>query len=888
MDFSAEDEPAPAASSDLVAADIPDWLKAMAPPGASAAQDAPAADQNLEAADLDWLSGLGGPIASAPASQTPAPSDSQPDWLKDLGGSATMDAAPSEAQPQAAVPDFTNDQPDWMKELGTSGAAADDSVDWLQQLNETPQSAAPAEQAAAPDDDMDWLTGLGLPEDSGPAAPVAAASAQQNVPEPAGDDMDWLTGLGLPQDAAPVASASPQIEPEPAAADDDWLAGLGIPNDSGSVPPPVAETLDTSTSVGDDMDWLKNLGGPQQDEPPSQTPPAGVPASFDQPTIPQKRVMGQDDPNFVPPPLSEVVSGPGTSEAEQDDAMKWLESLAANQGAKAEELLTHPDERTDAVPIWATQPTTDAPVAQTAPPAEQPTLIQKKPVAQDDPNFVPPPLSEVVSGPGTSEAEQDDAMKWLESLAANQGAKAEELLTHPDERTNAVPTWATQPTTTAPVPATPVAPVEQPTLIQKKPVAQDDPNFVPPPLSEVVSGPGTSEAEQDDAMKWLESLAANQGAKPEELLTHPDERTDAAPPWAMEQAAPPTEQPTTPQYAASEQDDAMKWLDSLAETQAPKTEDLMPTASDDVPDWAAETAPVDVTPVPAQPAPVAETDDTMDWLQNLGANEPVADQTPVEAPTEQLDFSAPATKMPWETQAPSDAQDILPAAESEREPEPAPDVSEWLKNLDVESNTQPPAPAPAPVTAAEDAMPDWLNSKQQSSGSEDDLPDWLKGQSEDEQPATPTPASAWVSDTDETSHLIFSPPIEKAPPPPPPPPAPAPVSAAAHVPTTPVQPPAPIRPAVRQTGMLGDKDGPALQNARHQMAHGGMDVAISGYVKLIKRAKFLEEVIYDLKEATYTHPVDVIVWQTLGDAHMRANQLQDALDAYTKAEELLR
>jgi DNA-binding SARP family transcriptional activator len=88
--------------------------------------------------------------------------------------------------------------------------------------------------------------------------------------------------------------------------------------------------------------------------------------------------------------------------------------------------------------------------------------------------------------------------------------------------------------------------------------------------------------------------------------------------------------------------------------------------------------------------------------------------------------------------------------------------------------------------------------------------------------------------------------------------------------------------------MLGDKDGPLLQNARHLMAHGGMDAAINAYSKLIKRAKFLEEVIYDLKEATYTHPVDVIIWQTLGDAHMRANQLQDALDAYTRAEELLR
>jgi cytochrome c-type biogenesis protein CcmH/NrfG len=38
----------------------------------------------------------------------------------------------------------------------------------------------------------------------------------------------------------------------------------------------------------------------------------------------------------------------------------------------------------------------------------------------------------------------------------------------------------------------------------------------------------------------------------------------------------------------------------------------------------------------------------------------------------------------------------------------------------------------------------------------------------------------------------------------------------------------------------------------------------------------------------YRFPVDVNIWQSLGDAYMRANRLQDALDAYTKAEELLR
>ena len=50
----------------------------------------------------------------------------------------------------------------------------------------------------------------------------------------------------------------------------------------------------------------------------------------------------------------------------------------------------------------------------------------------------------------------------------------------------------------------------------------------------------------------------------------------------------------------------------------------------------------------------------------------------------------------------------------------------------------------------------------------------------------------------------------------------------------------------------------------------------------------LEDITFDLKEALYRFPVEVSIWQTLGDAYMRSNRLQDALDAYTKAEELLR
>ena len=85
-----------------------------------------------------------------------------------------------------------------------------------------------------------------------------------------------------------------------------------------------------------------------------------------------------------------------------------------------------------------------------------------------------------------------------------------------------------------------------------------------------------------------------------------------------------------------------------------------------------------------------------------------------------------------------------------------------------------------------------------------------------------------------------------------------------------------------------DKDAEILVSAQAALNLNQAKEAMQAYTKLIKKNRLLDEVIHDLREAIYRFPVDINVWQTLGDASMRANHLQDALDAYTKAEELLR
>ena len=99
----------------------------------------------------------------------------------------------------------------------------------------------------------------------------------------------------------------------------------------------------------------------------------------------------------------------------------------------------------------------------------------------------------------------------------------------------------------------------------------------------------------------------------------------------------------------------------------------------------------------------------------------------------------------------------------------------------------------------------------------------------------------------------------------------------------------PVQEAPRQIEPeLMDEVQASLLIARNKLAEGDIAGTVAQYSKLVKNSEILPEIIRDLKEALYRFPVDIGLWQTLGDAYMRSDQLTEALEAYTKAEELLR
>lgn len=367
---------------------------------------------------------------------------------------------------------------------------------------------------------------------------------------------------------------------------------------------------------------------------------------------------------------------------------------------------------------------------------------------------------------------------------------------------------------------------------------------------------GTTAKEQADAMAWLEGLAAKHGAKPEELLTDPASRPQSAPEWvdrAMDAGQQSAETRGTSgsssAHARAEEPSKDAWVEERGSVEKEYQQ----------PDQQAE-------PAAAEPAD--------DWLGNLKEKDAFAG---IEA--DEAEEEAPIMD---ESQAPvwfGRAEDkIIRRAEIGEEPT-------WIST--PAAGTPTPAgvdePAADALGGATD-LPDWLagldreESRVGSSASADDLPPWLQAETEPQAEAAEPARPADWQPAESRARTEFrageaeqeSPAVALAP-----------VAADALIPgpaeTRPRSLASPLRP-----------DGASLGNAQSELSRGNIAAALDLYGRLIRRGRSLEDIIRDLRDALYRYPVEVPIWQALGDAYMRANRLQEALDAYTKAEELLR
>ncbi|MCZ2126253.1 MAG: tetratricopeptide repeat protein [Anaerolineales bacterium] len=809
----------------------PDWLRSEAP-------TLPATDSATEERP-DWLLS-----ETTDAPQTPPAAESQvptvddiPDFLREAGwGQASGPEQPTsffDEEPSAGI--IEADMPDWLK---AQTPPADSLAPTLPPISHASEASNflgddgfdPFEGEAVSGDVPDWLKSASESE--------VAPSFETSAPQPVSEDIneadlpDWLKSENNPTDAATESSTDTP----------DWLKGFDETPSAES----ATDAVSPAAEAGDLPDWLAGA------EPESETSPFGA----------ETNAIAET------PAAQPNVESLGASAQEQDDAVAWLESLAAKHGAKPEELVTDPNKRSETPPEWV---------------AQAQSVGAEMPAAQ--PN---------VESLGASAQEQDDAVAWLESLAAKHGAKPEELVTDPNKRSETPPEWVAQAQSVG----------------AETPAAQ--PN---------VESLGASAQEQDDAVAWLESLAAKHGAKPEELVTDPNKRSETPPEWVAQAQSVGAETPAKKDepesaktewsenaanigeefFAEFEKDSSVSsavdetgvWLSSLeGEQKAAETaEEETRLESGEIPEWLKE----EETP----PAPVRKTSlDTSSlsgWLDDL--NSGADEETPTTEKTliQNQDLSEwlgglddePGLDVDIETlRAPQPPFD----AKLERE-EKAEELPDWLAGADEARSEKEEWTPPTPPAA--DAVSAAVVSAETSADAE--LPDWLQGMDEDEPIVETTPQPTLPSDWKPVAATQKA---EEANPPSAQPGSeaskdakplslealsPEPVASVARKKPSVKSQPKPARPKKEAQGGTN-----LLALAKAELDRGDIPEALAHYGKLIKRGKFLEESIGHLSESLYRYPVEVGVWQALGDAYMRANRLKEALEAYNKAEELIR
>lgn len=80
---------------------------------------------------------------------------------------------------------------------------------------------------------------------------------------------------------------------------------------------------------------------------------------------------------------------------------------------------------------------------------------------------------------------------------------------------------------------------------------------------------------------------------------------------------------------------------------------------------------------------------------------------------------------------------------------------------------------------------------------------------------------------------------------------------------------------------------PILLTARENLARGDLPRALHAYNHLIQRNRSLDEVLSDLAQLVKKYPRDPLVWQSLGDALVRAGNADHAARSHARARQLM-
>jgi len=583
-------------------------------------------------------------------------------------------------------------------------------------------------------------------------------------------------------------------------------------------------------------------------------------------------------------PESEAVSG-GPVLDSTTDAMQWLDELAVKADVGT---LGHTTPEEPVIFDWGTP---EEEIAWEA--AAEPALTR-------DSIEAPPDIGEEKTAEtqraDLSEAprvdEEDflggvDPMRWLESLAVRQGAKAEELLTPADlpveepppgtviDEPGYVPFEASE---YAPEIAEPQRQEQSATsdVWEEEAEAKDEWPVVEESLAEPVEPPSEefsisrlrwqAALEErgfgDDPLAWLERLATEPETDIAQFLVV-EEGEMGQPIQAVTWPAPDAEQ-RDPLAGLSDEEieqaltrglltpeQELAWLKRQAarlaseqevEVSEADVEPAQPVA--ELPSWLTELQPIEE----AEPASMEPADQLLaDWASTvsteLGAEE-LPEEAKLEAELEaesgevDLQLAMPVEMPAW----------LLEETESPAQELAGEDVPDWLRDITKEQ--------PSEVSE------EWLSAALEEAQPPEEESDWLRALDKPVSPTSELEAAKLPSPSEPGAPVLVQTTLETA-------------------------DPQQIESYQQRLSEAPEDHITRLALARALWVSGEHTSSFDHYENLIERSQLLPEIISDLAQHLQTRPREARLHRLLGDAYLRHGRLKEALYAYRRALEHL-
>jgi competence ComEA-like helix-hairpin-helix protein len=350
--------------------------------------------------------------------------------------------------------------------------------------------------------------------------------------------------------------------------------------------------------------------------------------------------------------------------------------------------------------------------------------------------------------------------------------------------------------------------------------------------------------DEEAAMAWLESLAERQGVDEEELLTSPEERLEEPPEWIQETVL--------DEVVASEEEvaESIEGIASAAIAGYAIEEELQKEED--------EGEPIIEEEIPA--------DEVTEWVPETIAGV----EEPSEPEVEEI-LGEPEKTLELEQEPEEVIQEIQP---SEAVEHPVEGVPEWLSGL-----------APEEEVSLEEPETEWAPSIiSEEVTAPVEVPEELVSVKVDLNAASlaqleKIPGIGFILAQNIVSYRDSSGPFQS-------------VDELENITDLPPEIVEDLKNYL-SVELVGEISAPVstlpeLQDAWNSVASGDISSAVDQYSELIKKGEHLDEIIRDLQEALTIYPVDASLFQILGDAYLRANMLQEALDAYNRAEDLIK